>query len=344
MSFLARKSLMASAGISKGTTLAINIGDDKAAAVDISDATNMSLISSITSTSLTIGRDAAIDIDNDLVYYPSSLDDSVAAIDISNTSSLSVTGTFTSSTYVDSTDCVAIDPINEICFAGGITPNYLTALNVSNPSSISRHSSLSLSYSPKCLAVDPANQVVFVGAGFFYYTVDYSTVTSMSLLDTGHFEGNANGGVDVRWDLDADIAYVASTTSNSLAAFDTSDRSNLSTLGYITDSTNIPEAAAVAIDPANNVAFVMGGGKLSSINISNPASMSRLNTLSNTDFAGTVNDHESLAIDTARQLLFVAARTNNNKLFAIDYSNTSSLSIVGTLTNAALSGGTVVIK
>ena len=110
----------------------------------------------------------------------------------------------------------------------------------------------------------------------------------------------------------------------------------------VQDATNIPDVTFLNVDWSNNVAFVLGDGYLSSIDISNTSSLSRLDTLYDASFIGSAI--ETIAVDAARNVLFVGARSNGNIVKAVDYSTPTALTIAGSITNSALTGGSVVIR
>ena len=103
------------------------------------------------------------------------------------------------------------------------------------------------------------------------------------------------------------------------------------------DATNLNGAFDIDIDTTNNVAIVYcSTGRVTSVDISNPASMSVLDSITD---ATKFDDDGQVRLDTSRQIAFVKCGGSADALTAVDYSDSSNLSIVGSITDTSSLGG-----
>ena len=110
----------------------------------------------------------------------------------------------------------------------------------------------------------------------------------------------------------------------------------MSELSRLVDSTNLDYTGPIEVDAANSVAYIVSysNGKLSSIDISNPSSMSISDTIS------LMNgyDARNIKLDTSSNVLYsVGSSTDGIK--SVDVSNPASLSVLDTLTNGTNMNG-----
>ena len=323
----------------------INSGANEAASVDISNVASMSVIDTISSTDLSIGYGYDLDVNERVVYFLNTLNDSVTSLDFSTSSSLAVLNTYSNATTIDSASHYAVDGNRKVVFVGNSASDRITSLDITNPSSISLTQSALFSNSTRMMALDKLNDVLYVSSLSSLSSIDVSDPSNMTTISTkslsalsDHYGLEFVGYVDPT----GTKLITISSAKNAVCMFDVTNPASISLLGSVKDATNIPDVTFLNVDWSNNVAFVLGDGYLSSIDISNTSSLSRLDTLYDASFIGSAI--ETIAVDAVRNVLFVGARSNGDIVKAVDYSTPTALTIVGSITNSALTGGSVVIR
>ena len=157
--------------------------------------------------------------------------------------------------------------------------------------------------------------------------VDFSDISNVSIADSIVDSDKLDFTRGVAADPATEIVYVSGTTPNYFNAIDYSDPTALS----ITSSLSTTYGGdKIVVDTDRDTAFMKAGARLTSINISNPASMSERTTLSSST---DMNTGGGLAIDTTNDLVFTG-HYSNDKVAVIDTSNVASLSVISSISNA----------
>lgn len=156
--------------------------------------------------------------------------------------------------------------------------------------------------------------------------VDFSDISNVSIadsiVDSDKFDFTRGAAADPA----TEIVYVSGNSPNYFNAVDYSDPTALSITSSLSTTYN---GDKIVVDTDRDTAFMKAGGRLTSINISNPASMSERTTLiSSTD----MNTAGGLAIDTTNDLVFTG-HYGNDKVAVIDTSNVASLSVISSLSD-----------
>ena len=157
-------------------------------------------------------------------------------------------------------------------------------------------------------------------------SVDISNSSSMSELNTYSNSTSLNSARRVCIDTTDSTAYVVNYTGKSITSIDLSNTSSLSQLSTLVLSTQLNQVINIALDVANNVAYCIGAGGLTSIDISNRASLSYLHNITSTELA----TGGAVALDLTNQIAYVCVRSFTGGIVAVDISNPSSLSISST--------------
>jgi len=157
--------------------------------------------------------------------------------------------------------------------------------------------------------------------------VDFSDISNISITDSIIDSDKFDSTRGVAADPTTEIVYVSGQTPNYFNAVDYSDPTNLS----ITSSLSTTYTGdSIVVDTARDTAFMKAGGRLTSINISNPASMSERTTLIS---SGDMNTAGGLAVDTTNNLVFTG-HYSNDKVAVINTSNVASLSVISSVSDS----------
>ena len=345
MSSVAKKLLQAKTS-SAGKTIAVCTGYCHLTVVDITDASNMSILGNVSHATgfCDVGTFAGGDADRDLVFSSGS-SNTVSVGDYSDPSNPTVLQVFSDSTLTSPIRSAIPDTTRELLFVNCGTADKLACIDYSNPSSLSivdiitSSANLDNAYG---LAVDPTNEVVYSAnlSDASVTSIDYSTPSSLSVLSELVCITQPR---NLKLDSENDIVYVVGSAADGIASLDVSNPSSMVELDELRDSANLDGAWDVGLDLEDNIAIVWAygsSGGLSSIDISNPASMSRSDTVTSTSF-GT---YGQLQLDTVRKIAFVKCDTNDS-LTSVDYSDPSNLTVLGTLVDSTkLSGRSLVLK
>lgn len=204
------------------------------ATTDISDPSNMALLGVLTGLG-TRTADFDVDLTLNIAYISHTDSGTITAVDISNASSLSITSSLTVADLAGAYG-VAHDPTTSITYvtssaAGG---HFLTALDTSTPSAMAVEGTLTDPAADQGygVAVDPANSVAYVGADGTLVSVDITTPSAMTVLDTLALAG----GYYLWLDADNQVLYVGQgsdptlpgSSGNGVVAVDVSDPSLMS--------------------------------------------------------------------------------------------------------------------
>ena len=157
--------------------------------------------------------------------------------------------------------------------------------------------------------------------------VDFSDISNVSIADSVTDTDKFDFTRGVAADSTTEIVYVSGSSPNYFNAVDYSDPTNLS----ITSSLSTTYGGdLIVVDTARDTAFMKAGGRLTSINIANPASMSERTTLGS---SGDMNTAGGLAIDTTNNLVFTG-HYSNDKVAVINTSNVASLAVISSLSDS----------
>jgi len=247
----------------------------------------------------------------------------IAAADVSNPASLSQTS------YVGGYGEIRglrVNRATSVVFASDRNNGLLRAIDVSNPSSISQISSKSGYSQARFVDLDTSAKVAFIDNNSLkrLYAVDVSNPASMvdlsfvSYADTQYFGA---------YDQTNKILFRTTGLSQKIQIFDASNPSSMALLIEWSPGTN-QWPYGIAVDEANQVAFYAdynSPGYLRSFDYSTPGSPSLLG------FVNIGAYGQGVAIDLVNRVCYVAL-LNSNTISAVDISNPSSMSLLGTLT------------
>ncbi len=295
--------------------------------IDISDPTNMSILATLASSAaMTKPFGCKLDITNNRAFICCE-DDSIAVIDVSNPSSPSITGALAQQ---DGLKYLDIDPTRDVAY-GSVTsnPGGIIAYDVSDPTSPSETGDeLSAAYIgalgianhrgiDHCFSVDDDQMMC--------WDVSSGNPSHRSTLSDST---NLNQAKAIKLDESNNIAFVA--ISNGIASVNIANTSSMAILDTA-QSTNAGDNQDIAIDLEAGIAFVTVGqylrGGLMCFDISNPSSISLLDKLEdNTNLQGA----RGVAYDPEAKVAYVSCGSGD-KFTAVSASNTSSLSILGSV-------------
>lgn len=157
--------------------------------------------------------------------------------------------------------------------------------------------------------------------------VDFSDISNVSVADSIADSDKFDFTRGVAADPATEIVYVSGSTPNYFNAVDYSDPTNLSITGSLSTTYG---GDKVVVDTDRDTAFMKAGSRLTSINVSNPASMSERTTLVS---SSNMNTAGGLAIDTTNDLVFTG-HYSNDKVSVINTSNVASLSVISSLSDS----------
>lgn len=347
MSTIARKLKMGRAGVSSEQgpppfTRLYTANNDFVYILDISDPSN---ISTITSTSATQAYGLAVDEEENVLYVGRN-----GRLDSFNISgdSFSLLQSYLDFFYADNVTAINLDKSRDLIFTFAADDNIIGTWDISNPSNMTPTGyifSSTLYDKIDSPFYDTGNQIIYSVDNFndgYFAITDVSNpygstgmVTLDSIFSTSNF---LTANLDV--DLNSNVAYVIGTSSmntnlaiTSFTSIDVSDPSNASILSILTGtefSGFYP--GDVAIDSAEQVAYVslgfkfpsnFGTGGLVSIDISNPSSMSVIDSYFNSE------PQVFLALDKGSNTLYSRSQYS---IFTYDISNSSSISLISQFT------------
>jgi hypothetical protein len=298
--------------------------------IDISDPTNMSILATLASSAaMTKPFGAKLDITNGRAFICCE-DDSIAVIDVSNPSSPSITGALAQQ---DGLKYLDIDPTRDVAYGSVFSnPGGIIAYDVSDPTSPSETGDeLSTAYRSSmgianhrgidhCFSVDHTAMYCWrVTTG---NPAHVSTLSSASLSNAGA----------IKLDESNNIAFVAA--NGGIVSVNIANTSSMAILDTAA-GTSSGDNYDIAIDLEAGIAFVTiaqyNQYGLMCFDISNPSSISLLDTLKdNTNLIGA----RGVAYDPGAKVAYVSCGQGagaNSKFTAVSASNTSSLSVLGSV-------------
>lgn len=336
MSGAASKLLAASGAKTASADLAVVPFEDSGGGVhtiDISDPTNMSILATLASTAaMTKPFGAKLDITNSRAFICCE-DDSVAVIDVSNPSSPSLTGALAQENSLKYLD---IDPSRDLVFGSDfVNPAGIRIYDVSNPASPTETGNeLSAAYSGALgIANHRSRNLCFIVDDDALYAFNTSSSSSPSQNGSTLSDStNLNQAKAIKLDESNNVAFVA--ISNGIASVNIANTSSMTILDTAL-STNAIDNQDIAIDLEAGIAFVTvaqyNRGGLMCFDISNPSSISLLDKLEdNTNLIGA----RGVVYDPGAKVAYVSCGQgagSNSKFTAVSASNTSSLSVLGSV-------------
>jgi hypothetical protein len=220
--------------------------------MDISDTSAAAYDNYFVSTNMDNASGLVVDLVNSVAYVCGL--DALTSVDISTPTAVSEISFYTSANVTDS-EGIAIDITNEIVYVVTGTSK-ITAIDISDPSSMSESGSLDISSAVSggdSIAIDTDNQIAYIlcSADNSITSVDISDPTDMSVLDTyssNYLDGTVmDNPQQIILDMPNDTAYVTAYAADRLVVIDISNPSDLSILTSYT-SANLDGIWAIAID------------------------------------------------------------------------------------------------
>jgi len=286
--------------------------DNSISAYNIENTASMTFVSELTdATNLPAVRALAIDKPNRRLWAGSNA--GLVAVNIANPASMAVLGGFTAVLNVRS---VALDLARERAFILHESNGVFRSVNISNPASPTSVHALTLQSGGEgsvfSVALDLANNVAYVMTNDMIgvtkiSAVDISNPASMSVLSSVNLTGSSTvtGGIGLH--PNGQTLYV-SYGAGRVAIVNTTNPASISQTYSHTGLFTNGNAGAVSY-LAGDMLLVNASGDsvMRSIDISNPASPSTLDTESGTNFTGTTGH----AIDPFNNNIFATGETND---------------------------------
>ncbi|CAE7655749.1 unnamed protein product [Symbiodinium sp. CCMP2592] len=297
-------------------------------AINISDPNNLAVAGSVQDSAL-IGA-GSVAILGDIAYVV--VANGLTAVNISNPGSMTITGSIQNSMYFKG--AFDIEIVGDIAFvvghnlvssSPGVYQGVLTAVNISNPSSLSIADSIQNS-----VQLNGAHGVAVSGDYAYVAAVHNDGLAVVNVSDTlnlaltGAFEDSnspfsaLDGVSDVA--VTADFAFVVGKSHHSFAVVNITDLRSMTIAGAIQDPVRLEEATSVAI--GGNYAFVTSSQNfsLTAINIEDP---------SHPVIVSSVHDYQLvLASEVALHGNFAVVRSSRG-LTTINVTDPTNLEIVG---------------
>ena len=335
-------SVAGTGGSSSGPTTLINSGASEAAAIDITNPASMSVLDTLASSNLSIGEGWAVNKDDQVVYYTNSLSDIISSIDCSTPTALNISASYNNITYSEGADLPAYDSQAKVLYTlKGASPYLLNSFDVSTPSTLTLRDSISIASTPSMVAMDVDNRIVYVGTVSNMIAVDITNSAALSTIGSSTITGYNSPSKQGYVSPDGTRLIAGSDVYNAIHVYDVSNPASISGVSSFTDPSNIPDVDFINVDWSEDLVFTLGDGYLSSVDMSNLLSLTQLDTIYDAAFDAIT--HSSIAVDTVNKVLYVAARSNGDIVKAVSYADPSNLTIIGSITNAALTGGSCVL-
>ena len=300
--------------------------------IDISDPTSMSILATLASSAaMTKPFGAKLDITNSRAFICCE-DDSIAVVDVSNTSSPSITGALAVEHGLKYLD---IDPTRDLVFGSKTgNPGGIRIYDVSDPTDPTESgSSLSAAFIGTLgIANHRSRNLCFIVDDDAMYAFSTGATNPSQNGSTLSDSTNLNQAKAIKLDESNNVAFVA--ISNGIASVNIANTSSMAILDTA-QSTNAGDNQDIAIDLDAGIAFVTvaqyNRGGLMCFDISNPSSISLLDKLEdNTNLQGA----RGVAYDPEARVAYVSCGQgagSNSKFTAVSASNTSSLSVLGSV-------------
>ena len=350
MSSVAKKIIQTSGGnTGSGKTMALVSGASYFTVVDISDASNMSILGSVSDSRFATSTEGFADVDTDYNLFFAS-----------NSSGDIVVGNFS-------------DPTNPTFVAthnlssGGITRNARTVVldtsrkfiftNFNNHDAIYRHtyssqgSSLSnsdIAYSSSMLdnswgmAVDTTNEILYSAnySDRSVTSIDYSSSSAITVLQEKTSSSGLPSPQGIAVDVDNSLVYAAGGPYHmgSLGVSNPSSMSLARSYNAGSYSVGVSNPHSVVLDLEDEVALVYarGNAAVAALDITIGNTITVLGSYANSTLFDTA--FNQIQVDTERKILFVICPGSGKGLTAIDYSDPTNLSLIGNISHASLRG------
>lgn len=352
MSILAKKIIAASGGggadpyepVSGQFTKGLIMGTSDATAIDVTDVSSMSFKDNLSGSEFSIGDDSSVDTSRDYAFFVNSISDEITLVDFSDINNVVIKDTLTDAIKLDSPRGVDVDSANEVVFATSLSDDFINAIDYSTPTAMSFISSLDLGRGVSLVKLDLARDVAYVQSSGKCFSVDISNTSSMSILQSASSSTIWNNSGGIVLDTTNDYQFAAHPTNDRVSALNTANTASITYISGLVDATNLNGASRLEIDVGRNLVFCLGTDLLSVIDYSTISSMTIEDTVTNTAF-GT-GSSRSLAVDTARELIFVACRSETPNVYVYDYSDPTNLTLADTIlgTTTTTNGGQVVLS
>jgi len=295
---------------------------DVVGAVDISGSP-YSLLDTITGTAMTGASGLQYDAVNELVITGGGDTSSVAVIDVSDPSNLAVLGTWTHTGHpTTGWDCkrVALDVENRVAYFTADNVGVLTAIDYSDPSSMSMVGEIDAKDGTYGITLDLTNRIAYVGSDISsgVSAVDISDPANMSVIDT-LATTELLCVTDLAVDVENGIMLCAAYDSDTFVLVDISDPANMARIDSHTWGTRGPQG--VAMDPTTQTAL-----GISSVNerlFSFTYGASLIDT-GNMFLSATINTPRYIAWDRFTDTAYCTC-ADASKLCPIDVSNMGSM-------------------
>jgi len=334
-----KKMLQAAAGSGGGgvtPTIFVTDNESTIIAVDVSDPTAMTELSLFaTGFSGTGGSFLGADSTKSLLFM--SWGDNSHVIDASNPEVLSTLGSVDLGDGAEAE--IAVDADLEVFFVG--CGDGLFAVDYSAPATPTQLDLYSTVGTANVAVVDPVAQVAYVTSTSRdeLISLDYSTPTNITLLDTETNGATLDGARYMALSPDGDTIFVAAQSDDEISSFNVSSPAIITYINDFTSGTfmNNPRHVFYNTSTSELIGLTTQPNLgISIVDVSNPSSMSLNGSL-------IVADMGSLAgavFNDAEQVLFVSFRdsatTYTNQVVAFDVSNSASIAVLGTFTPSAV--------
>ena len=352
MSTVAKKIIAASGGgggggyepISGQFTKGLIMGTSDATAIDVQNVSSMSFKDNLSSSSFSIGSDSAVDTSRDYAFFANSSGDSVSLVDFSNVNNVVIKDTYVDAVKLDGIRGVDVDSANEVIFVSGYG-DYIVAIDYSTPTAMSEVGSLDLNRGGSKVKLDLDRSVAYVQSGAKCFAVDISDPSSMSVLQSASSSAIWQNTGGIVLDTVNDYQFATVVSNNRVIALNTANTASITYISLVSSSSDLSGSQQLAIDVGKNLVFCLGNDLLSVIDYSTISSMTIEDTVTNTGFGGD-STTRSMFVDTARELVFVAARSESSNVLVYDYSDPTSLTLAATIagTSGTTNGGQVVLS
>lgn len=275
---------------------------------EVSQRDDIRIVGSLYSTSM--GDINEIVVVGHYAYVGATTDDRVGVVDVTNRTGPSYLDYYSSSTYLNGVGDLDVE--GTLLYASGLTGNYFTIIDVSDPTDIAYLSSIS----GIARQLVPNGGLVYTRASTLLSAVDVSDPAYPFVagnLSSVAFTGN-EGGID----LQGDFVYIAADTNDSLTVVNISNPRNMTVLGSTGTTVKIPTPYDLKV--VGPYAYIVNSGTayaLSIFNVTDPSNPEYVGSLNDTNLSG------NYALDVAGNLVFIASNNYNN-VAVIDVSDPTS--------------------
>ena len=336
----AKKLMQAASGVSADTGQTFDtvfiMAFDIATAIDVTDASNMSVLDSVTgsagTTNLSPVQSNISGLANNHAFVAGGSDDTFVSVNVSDTSNLSIADVFTDGTDLDRPQGTCVDDSIDRAWVTSDDDGKILTINISDPANMAKTSVATSTSSDRGLLIDTERSYVF-GLGTSRITA--FTYNSSGVLAQQNFLNIDSDGHAIN--TSTQHIYGSSKTADRIEVCDYSTITSLSEVETFTDATNLTEPTALAVDSTNNKLVVLctDPGRLTVLDISDPTSLSVNGTLANSDLTSS-SEYGGVVLDTVNQIAYCTIFSN--KVTAFDYSGSGNPSLLGNITLSGLAG------